>query len=115
MRQITTDLLTELLSENESPCISLYHPTHRHHPENQQDTIRYRNLLIEMEDSLRQKYPTREVRTLQDQFQSLARDDGSWNHRTDGLAVLSSPGRFQIFDLQRTVTRHSIKSATTRS
>ena len=103
MRQITTDLLTGLLSDHEPPCISLYQPTHRNHPENQQDPIRYRNLLVEMEKSLRQKYPTREVRSLLDQFQSLARDDGFWNHRTDGLAILSSPGKFQIFDLQRSV------------
>ena len=103
MRQLTTDHLTELLGDHEPPCISLYQPTHRHHPDNQQDPIRYRNLLGEMESSLRQKYPTREVRTLLEKFQALARDDRFWNHRTDGLAILSSPDKFQIFELQRTV------------
>jgi len=103
MRQLTTDHLTELLGEHEPPCISLYQPTHQHHPDNQQDPIRYRNLLGEMEHSLRQKYPTREVRTLLEKFQALARDDRFWNHRTDGLAILSSAETFQIFELQRTV------------
>jgi hypothetical protein len=103
MRQITTDLLTRLLSNNEPPCISLYQPTHRHHPENQQDPIRFRNLLIEMESSLQQKYSTGELRDLLDQFQALARDEGFWNHRTDGLAILGCPGQFQIFDLQQSV------------
>jgi hypothetical protein len=103
MRQITTDHLTGLLADHEPPCISLYQLTHRNHPENQQDPIRYRNLLTEMENSLRQKYPTREVRTLLEKFEALARDDRFWNHRTDGLAVLSSPNTFQIFELQRTV------------
>ena len=103
MRQITTDHLTALLADHEPPCISLYQPTHRHHPDNQQDPIRYRNLLTEMENSLRQKYPTREVRTLLEKFQALARDDRFWNHRTDGLAILSSPDTFQVFELQRTV------------
>ena len=88
MRPITTDQLTGLLADHEPPCISLYQPTHRNHPENQQDPIRYRNLLAEMENSLRQKYPTREVRTLLEKFQALARDDHFWNHRTDGLAIL---------------------------
>ncbi len=103
MRQITTDHLTGLLADHAPPCISLYQPTHRNHPENQQDPIRYRNLLAEMENSLRQKYPTREVRTLLEKFQALARDDHFWNHRTDGLAILSSPDTFEVFDLQRSV------------
>jgi hypothetical protein len=103
MRQVTTDHLAALLADHEPPCISLYQPTHRFHPDNQQDPIRYRNLLREMESSLRQKYPTREVRTLLEKFQALARDDHFWNHRTDGLAILSSPDKFQVFELQRTV------------
>ncbi|HUE70126.1 MAG TPA: hypothetical protein VMP01_04485 [Pirellulaceae bacterium] len=103
MRQLTTGHLTELLADHEPPCVSLYQPTHRNHPENQQDPIRYRNLLAEMENSLRQEYPTREVRTLLEKFQTLARDDRFWNHRTDGLAILGSPDTFQIFELQRTV------------
>ncbi len=102
MRQITTDHLTAVLSDHEPPCVSLYQPTHRRHPENQQDPIRFRNLLGELENSLRQKYPTREVRTLLEKFQALTRDDNFWNHRTEGLAILSSPGNFQIFELQRT-------------
>jgi hypothetical protein len=103
MRQLTTGHLAGLLADHEPPCISLYMPTHRNHPENQQDPIRYRNLLTEMENSLRQKYPKREVRTLLEKFQALARDDRFWNHRTDGLAILSSPLTFQMFELQRTI------------
>ncbi len=103
MRQLTTDHLTGLLADHEPPCISLYQPTHRHHPDNQQDPVRYRNLLAELEKSLRQKYPTREVRSLLEKFQALARDDHFWNHRTDGLAILGSPDTFQIIELQRTV------------
>lgn len=103
MRQITADQLNGLLVHHEPPCISLYQPTHRHHPDNQQDPIRYRNLLQALEESLSEKYPAREVRTLLDKFQSLARDDEFWNYRTDGLAIHGSPGMFQIIELQRTV------------
>jgi hypothetical protein len=103
MRQMTTDQLTGLLGAHESPCISLYQPTHRRHPDNQQDPIRYRNLLGEMESSLREKYPTRQVRTILEKYSALARDNEFWNHRTDGLAVLSSDEKFEIFELQRPV------------
>ncbi|HUE71552.1 MAG TPA: hypothetical protein VMP01_11770, partial [Pirellulaceae bacterium] len=103
MRQLTTDHVIGLLADHEPPCISLYQATHRNHPENQQDPIRNRNLLAKMETSLRQKYPTREVRTLLEKFQALAHDDRFWNHRTDGLAILSSSDTFQVFDLQRSI------------
>lgn len=103
MRQVTKEQLTRLISASEPPCISLYQPTHRSHPENQQDPIRYRNLLVEMEASLREKYPTRQVRPIIEKFQSLARDDQFWNYRTEGLAVFASPERFEFYELQRAV------------
>jgi hypothetical protein len=103
MRQITTEQLTKLVAVHESPCISLYQPTHRRHPENQQDPIRYRNLLVEIETSLQENYPTRQVRTLMERLRSLARDDRFWNHRTEGLAIFGSPERFDLYELQRPV------------
>jgi len=103
MHQLTIDDLTELLADQKPPCISLYQPTHRHHPENQQDPISYRNSLREMEKSLRQKYPAHEVRSLLAKFQALAHDENFWNHRTDGLAILSTSEMFHIFELQRAV------------
>lgn len=103
MRQPTADHLLALLADYEPPCISLLQPTHRYFPDNQQDPIRYRNLLRDVEISLRQKYPTREIRSLLEPFQPLARDHHFWNHRTDGLAIFSSPETFQVFELQRPV------------
>ncbi|HSA93585.1 MAG TPA: hypothetical protein VLE48_11285 [Terriglobales bacterium] len=96
------DDLAFLLAEHESPCLSLYQPTHRHHPENLQDPIRYRNLLKALEASLRQ-HSAREVDQLLAPFQELAHDTQFWNHTADGLAVLGSPGVFRVFTLQRPV------------
>src|ERR1700676_823406 len=56
MRSLSIYHLNELLAPSSPPCISLYQPTHRHHPDNQQDPIRFRNLVTEAESSLRQKY-----------------------------------------------------------
>lgn len=105
MHQSLSGRLTDLQGDHEPPCISLYLPTHRHHPDNQQDSIRYRNVLAAIESSLQQKqmYATREVEPLLAKFQALARDDRFWNHRTDALAILGSPDTFQVFELQRTV------------
>lgn len=103
MRQLTADRLTTLRSSQQPPCISLYQPTHRSHPANQQDPIRFRNLERSMEASLKEKYAPRDVRNLLAPFQSLERDGQFWNHRTDGLAIMSSTDTFELFELQRPV------------
>jgi hypothetical protein len=103
MPQLTTAHLLELLRPQEAPCISLYQPTHRKHPENQQDVIRFKNLTKAVEESLRQKYPNRDVRGLLEPFHDLAGKAEFWNHARDGLAVLASPSHMNIFAVQRTM------------
>lgn len=108
MTQLTNELPVELPVSRDGPCLSLYQPTHRHYPDNQQDPIRFRNLVKTLEQSLRQKYPTREVRSLLEPFSDLARQDEFWNHTQDGLAVLGAPDLFRIYKLQRPVTELAI-------
>lgn len=108
MRQFSTHQLLSLLDKHGPPCISLYQYTHRHHPDNLQDPIRYRNLLREMESSLLQKYDRKEVRPLLEKFQPLSHDGEFWNHRTDGLAMLAAPDMFEVFELQRPVQENLI-------
>jgi len=103
MHSLINDYAAGLLDTHESPCLSLYQPTYRHHPENQQDPIRFRNLVKSMEQSLRQKYTAREVQSLVEPFQSLADDKSFWNHALDGLAVLGAPGLFRVYRLQRSL------------
>lgn len=103
MSLLTQDYPAILVDDHQPPCLSLYQPTHRRHPENAQDAIRFRNLLREMEESLRQKYPAREIRALLQPFEALAEDRGFWNHTADGLAVLGAPGLFRVYKLQRPV------------
>ncbi len=102
------DYRSEFLGAREPPCLSLYQPTSRHHPDNQQDPIRFRNLLKTLEESLRQKYPASEIPGFLEPFQSLAADRDFWNHTLDGLAVLGAPGLFRVFKLQRPVPERAI-------
>jgi hypothetical protein len=104
----TIESLAELTSAHEPPCLSLYQPTHRRHPENQQDPIRFRNLMKELDVSLRQKYPAVETRLLLEPFAALANDPDFWNHTLDGLAVLGGPSLFQVFRLQRPVAELAV-------
>lgn len=90
------------------PCLSLYQPTHRHHPDNRQDPIRFRNLVRVLEASLRQKYAVRETRALLAPFAALGDDAPFWSHTLDGLAVLGAADRFSVLRLQRPVAELAI-------
>ena len=105
---LTIESLSELASGHQSPCLSLYQPTHRHGPENQQDPIRFSHLVKELETSLRQKYPAVETPLLVEPFEELARDHAFWNHTLDGLAVLGRPSLFRVFQLQRPVVELAV-------
>lgn len=101
MRQLTMDQLHALMAERKAPCVSIFQPTHRCHPENKQDPIRYRNLLRDVEHSLREKYSNGDVEPMLRPFQALAHNDRFWNYRTDGLAVLGAGDHFHVIDLLR--------------
>ena len=108
MNSLLNDYAAGILGTPEPPCLSLYQPTHRHHPDNQQDPIRFRNLVKALEESLRQKYSTRDVRPLLEPFQNLAEDHSFWNHTLDGLALLAAPGVFRVYRLQRPVAELAV-------
>jgi len=96
-KQPTTDVVLGYLAGTEPPCVSLYQPTHRSNPDNLQDSIRFKNLVRDIENSLKEKYPTREVRELIAAFRDLQDDYQFWTHQLDGLAVLASAGRFDVY------------------
>lgn len=100
---ISPDQLKELLQPHDPPCLSIYLPTHRRHPENQQDPIRYKNLLKELEAALKSGFPDANAEELLAPFHALGADADFWNHTWDGLAVLGAAGSFHTFKLQRTV------------
>ncbi len=97
---LTQGLIHELLTLNEVPCISLYMPTHRSHPDNIQDTIRFENLVKQVKASLLEKYPTAEIQELLEPLETLASDTEFWNNSSYGLGVLRSTGLFKVFRLQ---------------
>lgn len=97
---LTQELINELLSVTEPPCISLYMPTHRMHPDNAQDPIRYKNLVKQVKESITEKYPSAEIETLLEPFEALTSDLEFWNHTLDGLCVLGSSGLFDVINLQ---------------
>lgn len=110
---LTGDLLAELGAEKQPPCISIYQPTHRRHPENQQDPIRFRNLLRDVRTALvNQGHNAAAADKLLKPFDALADDSAFWNHVLDGLAVFGSPSLFRLVRLQRPVAELTVVADT---
>lgn len=99
MELLSKEFIKELLTIEQEPCLSLYMPTHRSHPENLQDPIRFKNLLKQLEESLSQKYTSGEVKKHIEPLEALADDDSLWNHTSNGLAVFSADGLFKVVGL----------------
>ncbi|PKL85841.1 MAG: hypothetical protein CVV22_04700 [Ignavibacteriae bacterium HGW-Ignavibacteriae-1] len=108
MEILTKELIKELLSSEQEPFLSLYMPTDRSHPAKLQNPIRFKNLVREMEKSLLQKYSADEVQEYLEPLETLAKDNNSWNHPKDGLAVFSAKGMFKVVGLNKTVEELAI-------
>lgn len=108
MHSLTPQSLAELAAFTSPPCLSLYQPTHRRHPENQQDPIRFRHGVKALEESLRKQHPAAETQALLAPFHALADDADFWNHTLDGIAVLGGAGLFRVFVLGRPVEQLAV-------
>jgi hypothetical protein len=108
MEDLERDYGSLLLATHEPPCASLYQPTHRSYPKKQQDPIRFRNLVKELELSLRRKYAGRETAAILRPFRKLAENAGFWVHALDGLAVFATSDLFKVYRLQRSVRELAI-------
>lgn len=98
----------ELLLSTEGTCISLYQPTHRHIPENQQDLIRYKNLVQKIEQSLEKKYDKREIEQRMKPFYDILQDEGFWRRSREGLVIFASTEQCIVYRLQRPVEELAI-------
>ena len=108
MDALERDYTSVLLANHEPPCLSLYQPTHRAHPEKQQDPIRFRNLVRELETSLQQRYTGRESAPVLRPFHDMAEDAAFWNHALDGVAAFAASDVFKVYRLQRPVRELAI-------
>ena len=102
-RLLDRETMSQLLAKREAPCLSLYQPTHRSFPERQQDPIRFKHLVRELEDSLKQQGRGDQAKALLKPFHDLMNDPDFWNSNRDGLAVFGAMDYFEVFRLQRSV------------
>jgi len=92
--------LKELIETSEKWCVSMYMPTHRVGREQQQDPIRFKNLIARAQEKLLDSGLRRpEAQELLRPAESLLDDEDFWQHQSDGLAVFLSPESSRIYRL----------------
>ena len=111
MTTIKNDLAGKVFDAPEPPCFSLYQPTHRAFPENQQDPIRFKNLLRELE-SKASDFPEEATEPILEKLRELVDDRDFWNYAGDGLAILASPSFFRTYKLARPVPELTVVANT---
>lgn len=102
------DTATGILADPTPPCLSLYQPTHRRLTESDQDPIRFRNLVRELEAGLADRLPKAELAGILEPFHALAADRDFWNHNQDGLAVLATQDLFRVYRVQYPVQERAV-------
>jgi hypothetical protein len=112
MHSLHHDYPDVLLAPQEAPCLSIYQPTHRSYPDADQDPIRFKNLVRELETSLASLGDDRLTERLLKPFRELEADSRFWRHNLDGLAVLGCEGEFRVYRLQRPVPELAVVADT---
>lgn len=104
MRHPTHTQLKSLVAKQSPPCVSIYMPTTKKGLNHTQDAVKFRTLVRGIERKIGEKYADRDAKDLLERLTSLADDKKFWERPLDGLAILGSLDRFEIFRLARTVT-----------
>jgi hypothetical protein len=94
---------SELLKQQPSPCISIYMPTGKRHPENLGDALHFKNLLTETRNQGLQLAGKREIQPLLDRLSAMVDDHDFWMHSLEGIAAFVAPGIFMMLRLQEPV------------
>jgi hypothetical protein len=95
MEVLNNDVLTMLIQERKTPCVSIFTPTHREWNEMNQDILRFKNQIKETQLLLLQngmKEP--EIQSFLKDINKLTDDREFWNHQQEGLAVFISRDEF---------------------
>ncbi|WP_285359952.1 hypothetical protein [Pseudomonas sp. fls2-241-TYG-175] len=101
----TLDTLLELAGR---PNLSVYMPTHRTFPQRNQDPIRLKNLIKELETLLERHYPQIAKQALITPFQALIDDQTFWNACPEGIAIFGGLEHFMVVGLHKAVAETAV-------
>ncbi|HYO89422.1 MAG TPA: hypothetical protein VER79_12285 [Candidatus Limnocylindrales bacterium] len=100
MENLTLDEVKILSQQNQRPSTSIFLPTHRTSPDNQQDPIRFKNLVQEAKRQFEDAgWKPREIDALLQPAFDLIEESLFWRHTRDGLAVYLAENDFHTYKL----------------
>ncbi len=95
---ITRDTILSLIEQAGNPSISIYLPTHEKGEQVQQDPIRFKNLLKETEEQLKEReVKPATIDKLLEEPKKLLDQPIFWQHADKGLAVFITEDTFEYF------------------
>jgi len=104
MKGLQANWRQELLTEHEPPCVSIYQPANQAQPPAHEDSIRFRDHVNEVEQTLLKTLPRPEVMAFIERLRAIEGDPDFWQGGSrDGLAVFVSTDYQQIIELQQNV------------
>ena len=106
MKRESTGIPATLLERRQPPCITIYMPTSRRHPENLQDALHFKNLVTQAREKGVAVAGKRELQPLLDKLTPMIDDHEFWMHSLDGVAVFVSPDHFSVLHLHEPVKEH---------
>jgi hypothetical protein len=100
MDRFGTSELRRLTGEQTGPCVTVYLPTHVSSEQGQQDPVRLKNLVQQVEDRLAESWMrAADARKLLKAARELPTDPAFWSERSHGLALFITPESFQRYRL----------------
>ena len=103
----TWDDVRELIVPRDTPCVSIFMPTHRSGRDTEQDPLRLKNLLKQAEVDLRALgLRTPEADAVLAPARDLLGEQPFWRHREDGLALFLRHDWSRVLTLPYTVAEY---------
>lgn len=105
MRAPDSGYISTILATAEAPCVSIYLPVSRGSGAKRPAPTQFRDLVHRAEVVLKKSHPDAAA-GIAERLHALHGDEDFWGHTLDGVAVLASPDRFDVFTLPRSVPEH---------
>ncbi len=103
------------LGTAQGPCVSVFMPTHRSGQETLQGSIRLRNLINTARGELSgADVDETVIEAVLAPMESLVDDHEFWQHTAEGLALFSSPGRFERYRVSLPLAEEVVVAASFR-
>ncbi|MDI6453191.1 hypothetical protein [Peloplasma aerotolerans] len=102
----------DFFNNKKAPLFSIYQETSRHLTENKRDALVFKNLIKEVEGSLREKYDKKEIKPLMEMFSEIENASTFWSHTYDGIALFASLDECIIYNLKKPISTLAVVSDT---